>query len=715
MQPKTVSFGVLGLMLALPVLAQTPIPQPHAATERLTPPDAPRHPVELTHHGVTRIDPYYGLRERDNPEVIAYLEAENAYTEAALAPVKELEDSLFHEILGRIKQDDASVPYRKGDFFYYTRYEPGKEYPILARRRGTLDAPEEILLDVNELAKDHTFYQLGGTAVSDDGRLLAFAADTLGRRLYTVYVKNLETGQLLPETLYPTTGNVVWAADNQTLFYGRQDLETLRSYQILRHRLGTDPAADVLVYQEDDPEFYVRITRSKSDRYLLIAASQTTMDEVRYLDAADPEGAFRVLVPRRRGHEYGVDHAGDFFYIRTNAGGRAPNFKLVRAPAEAPEEANWEDVVPHRDDVFLEDFSVFKDFLAVQERADANVRLRVQPLEGEPRLIAFDEPAYAAMLGTNVAYDTPLLRFVYTSLTTPASTFDYDMRTGERTLLKQEPVLGDFSPEDYVTERLYATASDGTRIPISLVRRRDTPVDGTAPLLLYGYGSYGFSMTPSFSTPRLSLLDRGFIYAVAHVRGGQENGRRWYEEGKLLKKRNTFTDFIAAAEYLVAHRYAHPEKLFAMGRSAGGLLMGAVVNLRPDLFRGVVAGVPFVDVVTTMLDETIPLTTFEYDEWGNPNDSTYFHYMLSYSPYDNVQARAYPAMLVTAGLHDSQVQYWEPAKWVARLRDLKTDDNLLLLKTNMAAGHGGASGRFQRYREIATEYAFLIGLAEGRL
>ncbi len=708
METKTVLAGLIGLAVVVPALAQRTAPLP-------APPDAAQRPVVMTHHGVTRIDPYYWLRERDNPEVIAYLEAENAYTEAALAPVKGLEDSLFHEILGRIKQDDASVPYRKGDFYYYTRYEPGQEYPILARRRGTLDAPEEILLDVNELAEGHTFYQLGGTAVSDDGRLLAFAADTLGRRLYTVYVRDLETGRIFPEAIYPTTGNVVWAADNQTLFYGRQDLATLRSYQILRHRLGTDPAADVLVYQEDDPEFYVRITRSKSDRYLLIAASQTTMDEVRYLDAADPDGAFRVLVPRRRGHEYSVDHAGDFFYIRTNAGGRAPNFKLVRAPAKAPEEANWEDVVPHRDDVFLEDFSVFKDFLAVQERADANVRLRVQPLEGEPRLIAFDEPAYAAMLGTNVAYDTPLLRFVYTSLTTPASTFDYDMRTGERTLLKQEPVLGDFSPEDYVTERLYATASDGTRIPISLVRRRDTPVDGTAPLLLYGYGSYGFSMTPSFSIPRLSLLDPGFIYAIAHVRGGQENGRRWYEEGKLLKKRNTFTDFIAAAEYLVAHRYAHPEKLFAMGRSAGGLLMGAVVNLRPDLFRGVVAGVPFVDVVTTMLDETIPLTTFEYDEWGNPNDSTYFHYMLSYSPYDNVQARAYPAMLVTAGLHDSQVQYWEPAKWVARLRDLKTDDNLLLLKTNMAAGHGGASGRFQRYREIATEYAFLIGLAEGRL
>jgi oligopeptidase B len=667
----------------------------------------------MTNHGVTRQDPYYWLRERENPEVVAYLEAENAYTEAATAHLRGLEDRLFEEIVGRIQQDESSPPVFEDGYHYYTRFEEGKEYPVYARRRGSMEAPEEVLLDANERAEGHGYYAVGAFEVTEDGRLMAFAEDTVGRRIYTIRFKDLQTGEMLPDALYPAAPAMAWANDGRTLFFVRQDLETLREYQVLRHRLGGDPEAAEVAFQEDDTEFSVSIARSKSDRFLLVGSNQTLADEYRYLDADDPDGDFVVFRPRERGHEYGLQHAGDHWYVRTNEGG-ATNFRLVRAPTAAPEA--WEDLVPHRDDVLLERFDVFEGFVVTQEREGGLSRLRVRQKDGAlDHEVDFGEPAYAASLGATPEYATGVVRYTYSSMTTPQSAYDYDMADREAALVKRQPVLGDFDPARYVTERLWATAEDGTGVPISVVRRRETPVDGTAPLLLYGYGSYGSSSAAAFSIPRLSLLDRGFVYAIAHVRGGQEMGRRWYDDGKLLRKMNTFTDFIAAAEHLVMDGYADPERLYAQGGSAGGLLMGAVVNLRPELWDGVVANVPFVDVVTTMLDETIPLTTFEYDEWGNPADSTFFRYMLAYSPYDNVEAKGYPPLLVTTGLHDSQVQYWEPAKWVARLRDLKTDRNPLLLRTNMEAGHGGASGRFRRYREIAFEYAWLLdraGLAQ---
>lgn len=686
---------------ALPAGAQTPS----------DPPMAKKQPVDLTTHGITRSDPYYWLREREDPEVIAYLNAENAFTAEQMAHLQGLEGHLFEEMVGRIKQDDSSVPYRDNGYWYYTRYEEGQEYPIYARKKGSLDAEEQILLNVNELAEGHGFYQVMGLSVSEDGKMLAFGTDTVGRRIATLRFKNLETGEMLDEEIYPMTGNVVWANDNQTVFYGRQDLGTLRSYQILRHTLGTDPATDEVVFQEDDTEFRAFVTKAKSDRYLFIGAAQTLSTEWRYLDADDPDGTWQTFAPRERNHEYSIDHFGDHFYVHTNEGG-ATNFKLMRAPVAATDRANWETVIPHREDVLIEGFEIFRDFLVLDERARGLTQLRIRPWDGSgEHYIDFGEPTYTAYTSVNRDFDTDVLRYGYASLTTPTSTYDYNMKTREKTLLKRDEVRGGFSPEDYVTERVYATAPDGVQVPISLVYRKELQMDGSNPLLLYGYGSYGNSIDAGFSSVRLSLLDRGFVYAIAHIRGGQEMGRQWYDEGKLMKKMNTFTDFIAAGEYLAQSGYADPERLYAMGGSAGGLLMGAVINLRPDLFHGVVAAVPFVDVVTTMLDDSIPLTTFEYDEWGNPNDEEAFRYMLSYSPYDNVEAKEYPNMLVTTGLHDSQVQYWEPAKWVAKLRDVKTDGNRLLLKTNMEAGHGGASGRFQRFREIATEYAFLLDLA----
>ena len=681
--------------------------------DTLQPPKAKIEPKTLTIHGDTRVDNYYWLNQRDDPAVTDYLDAENAYTEAMMAHTEALQETLFEEIKGRIKQDDQSVPYREGGYFYYTRYEEGHEYPIYARRKGTLEAPEEILLDVNALAEGHEFYSVRGTNASPDHTLLAFAADTVGRRIYTIHVKDLTTGDLLDDAIPQVTGNLAWANDNRTVFYAKQDPQTLRSYQIWKHTLGTDTADDELVYEESDETYSTYVWTSTSKEYLLIGSFQTLASEFRVLDADDPDGTFEVIQPRERGHEYRVDHLGDHFYIRTNADG-ATNFKLMQAPVDAPGKAHWTDVIPHRDDVLLEDFQLFDDYLVVEERRGGLVQMRIRPWADPDaeHYLDFGEPAYLAYIGKNAEPNTDVLRFGYTSMTTPNSVYDYDMATREKTLRKRDEVLGDFDPDRYTTERLHATAEDGTQVPISLVYRTDLFTrDGTNPLLLYGYGSYGYSLDASFSASRLSLLDRGFVYAIAHVRGGEEMGRSWYEDGKLLQKKNTFTDFIACGEHLVAQQYADPERLFAMGGSAGGLLMGAVVNMRPDLFTGVVAAVPFVDVVTTMLDDRIPLTTSEYDEWGNPNDSTYYDYILSYSPYDNVTAQDYPHLLVTTGLHDSQVQYWEPAKWVAKLRTTKTDDHRLLLKTNMEAGHGGASGRYKRYKETAFEYAFLLDLA----
>lgn len=667
-------------------------------------------PVQLEKHGHVRSDPYYWLRERDNPLVTAYLEAENAYTEAVMAHTKPLQEHLFEEIKGRIKQTDETVPFRLDDYFYYTRFEEGKEYPIHARKRGSLSAPEEVMLDVNQLAIGHTFFSVGGRQVSYGQDILAFATDTVGRRVYTLRFKNLATGAMLPDEIPAVTGNMAWANDNRTLFYTKQDPTTLRWNQVYRHTLGAAPATDQLVFEEADETFSSFVSRTKSKAFIMIASFQTVSSEFRYLDATRPDGAFTVLQPRERDHEYEVEHLGDHFYVRTNLDG-ATNFRLMRTLVTQPGKAHWQEILPHRADVLLEGFEVFRDYLVLVERSRGLRQLRVRPWSGDgEHYLDFGEPAYLAAPAENPELDTPVLRYTYTSLTTPNSVYDYDMRTRERVVLKRDEVLGGFEQANYETKRLAARAEDGTEIPISIVYRKGIRQNGTNPLLLYGYGSYGLSMDAAFNAPLISLLDRGFVYAIAHVRGGQELGRPWYEDGKLLKKKNTFTDFIACAEHLVRAGYAAPDRLFAQGGSAGGLLVGAVVNLRPDLFAGIVAQVPFVDVLTTMLDESIPLTTGEYDEWGDPNNPEYYEYMLSYSPYDNVEAKAYPHLLVTTSLHDSQVQYWEPAKWVARLRGLKTDRNRLLLRTNMAAGHGGASGRYQRYRDTAFIYAFLLDL-----
>jgi oligopeptidase B len=682
------------------------------------PPVAPPRPVELVCHGVTRVDPYFWLNRRDDPQVLAHLQAENDWTDAVMAHTEELQETLFEEIRGRIQEDDASVPYLLNGFWYYTRYEAGREYPIYARRPGSLQAPEQVMLDVNELASGHGFYQVGGWDVSPGGGLLAYAADAVGRRIYTIHVKDLASGELLA-SIPGVTANLVWAGDDRTLFYARQDPGTLRADRIFRHTLGTDPADDVLVFEERDETFSTRVSRTKSRRYLLIGSHQTLSTEFRVLDARTPGGAFRVVIPRRRDHLYYPDHFGDHLYLRTNDGGE--NFRLVRIPLPAAGDAGaaphgdepvLEEVIPHRPDVLLSGFEIFRDHLVLSERREGLTRLRVRAWDGsDDHDLDFGEPVWTAAVGTNPEFDTRTLRYLYTSLTTPASVYDHDMVDRTRILRKRDTILGAFSPADYASERIHARAPDGAEVPVSLVYRVGTPRDGSAPLVLYGYGAYGSSTDPTFSPARLSLLDRGVVYAIAHVRGGQELGRRWYEDGRLQRKRNTFSDFIAVAERLVADGYTRPERMYAMGGSAGGLLVGAVLNIRPDLFHGAIAAVPFVDVVTTMLDETIPLTTFEYDEWGNPADPEAFRYMLSYSPYDNVEARDYPHLLVTTGFHDSQVQYWEPAKWVSKLRALRTDDRRLLLRTYMEAGHGGVSGRFRALRETAFHYAFLLDLA----
>jgi oligopeptidase B len=659
------------------------------------------------------MDEYYWLKERTDTAVIHYLEAENAWTEAVMGHTKAFQDSLFEEIKGRIFQNDQSVPFRLDGYWYYTRFEEGKEYPIYCRKQGTLQGREEVMLDVNALAQGHGFYQVAGVQVSSGNNLLAYAVDTVGRRRFTIRFKDLMTGRDLPDVISGVTSNVAWARDNRTLFYTRQDSTTLRWYRIYRHVLGTAAARDSLVYEEPDETFNTSVFRTKSRRFVVIASNHTLSSEYRFVEAAQPGGAFTVIQPRERHLEYSVEHFGDHWYIRTNLAAR--NFRLVRAPVTTPGKEHWEEVIPHRSDVLLEGFDIFKDYLVLAERERGLARLRVKPWAGPgEHYIGVSEPAYYTYTMQNPEFDTRILRYGYSSLITPSSTFDYDMASRGRTLLKRDSVLGGYDPTLYEVRRLYARAADGVEVPVSLVYRRDLRRAGPQPLLLYGYGSYGSSTEATFAAPRLSLLDRGFVFAIAHVRGGEEMGRWWYEDGKLLKKKNTFTDFIAAGEHLVAQGYTVPAMLYAQGGSAGGLLMGAVFNMRPDLFHGIVAQVPFVDVVTTMLDASIPLTTSEYDEWGNPNDSVYYHYMLSYSPYDNVGRRAYPHLLVTTGLHDSQVQYWEPAKWVARLRTSKTDDNRLLLKTNMEAGHGGASGRYQRYRETAFVYAFLIDLARQR-
>lgn len=678
---------------------------------KIKPPDVEKKPKELVAHGDTRIDNYYWLNNRENPEVISYLEAENEYTDKMLAHTEEFQDKLYNEMISRLKQDDESVPYKDNGYFYYSRYEEGKEYPYYCRKKGSLEAGEEIMLNVPEMAKGFDFYQVGGLSVSQDNKIAAYGVDTLSRRKYDIHFRNLETGKDYDEVINNTTGSVAWAADNKTCFYTVKDENTLRACKIYKHVLGTDPADDKLIFSEDDDTFVTTVYKTKSDEYLMIASFSTLSTEFRYLKADNPDGNFKVIEPREREHEYAVYHYGDDFYIKTNL--EAKNFKLVKTPVNKTGRENWKEVIPHRSDVLLEDVEIFKKYLVLEERIKGLSNLRIIKWDDKSEhYLNFGEETYTAYISTNMDFDTDLLRYGYTSLTTPNSTYDYNMSTKEKTLLKEQPVLGDFNKEDYEAERLYAKADDGTEVPISLVYKNGARKDGSAPLLLYAYGSYGYSMDPYFSSARLSLLNRGFIFAIAHIRGGQEMGRQWYEDGKLLKKKNTFTDYIDCAEYLLAENYTTKEKLFAMGGSAGGLLMGAVANMSPQLFKGIVAQVPFVDVITTMLDDSIPLTTGEYDEWGNPNEKEFYDYILTYSPYDNVKKQAYPNMLVTTGLHDSQVQYWEPAKWVAKLRDMKTDNNILLLKTNMEAGHGGASGRFKRYKETALEYAFILDQLE---
>lgn len=674
-------------------------------------PQAKKIPVKLEKHGDVRIDNYFWLRERENPEVVDYLTRENLYNEQMTAHTKDLQENLFQEMKGRIKEDDSSVPYKLNGYWYITRYEKGKDYPIYSRKKETLDAPEEILFDVNEMAKGYDYYRLGGLNVSPDNKLVAFAVDTVSRRKYTIQIKDLETGKILPVKIKTTTGGSTWANDNKTLYYARKDEETLRSDKIYKHILGTDPKGDQMVYFEEDETFHTYVYKSKSDKYLIIGSSSTLTTEYRFLDADHPEGEFKVVQPRIRGVEYSISHYDDDFYILTNKDG-ATNFKLMKTPVSATGEENWVDVIEHKEDVLLEDIDLFKEYLVVSERSEGLNKIRVMRWdEAESYFLPFDNETYTAYTGTNPDFDTNILRYTYNSLTTPTQVVDFNMKTREKDVKKEQEVLGGrFNKENYVSDRIWATAKDGTRIPMTLVHRKGLKKDGSNPVLQYAYGSYGSTIDPYFSTVRLSLLDRGFIFVLAHIRGGEYMGRQWYEEGKLLKKMNTFTDFVDCSQHLIDEKYTSPQHLYASGGSAGGLLMGVVANIAPHLYNGIIASVPFVDVVTTMLDETIPLTTGEYDEWGNPNFPEYYNYIKSYSPYDNVMAKDYPNMLVTTGLHDSQVQYWEPAKWVAKLRELKTDNNKLLFHTNMEAGHGGASGRFEALREVAEEYAFLLDL-----
>ncbi|MCL7985434.1 MAG: S9 family peptidase [marine benthic group bacterium] len=684
-----------------------------AETAAQEPPRPRANPVELENHGVTRIDEYYWLRNREDPAVIAHLEAENAWTRSKLAGTEELQERIYEEITGRIPQQDASAPVRLRGWWYQVRYEEEQEYPVHVRMKGSPDAPAELLLDGNVRAEGHDFYSasVGPRGVTDDGRYLAVAEDTVGRRMYTIRFRDLESGLWLPDEIPSTTSNFAWAADSRTLFYVKQDPETLRWDRVYRHRLGSDPAEDVLVFEESDETFSCWVGRSKSGRYLWIGSSQTLATEIRFLDAFQPDGEFRVILPRQRDHEYSVEHDGDAWLLRTNL--EAENFRLVRAPIDDPRPENWSEIIPGREEVLLEDFELVRDAIAVQERRDGLVKLRMLDRSGSlDHEIVLDDETYVAWLGTNLEPDSRVLRYGYSSLTTPTSQYDYDLDTRTRVLVKRTEVVGGYDSSHYASRRIRAPARDGEMVPVSIVYNRELGDDlSERPLLLYGYGSYGASMDAWFDATRLSLLDRGFVYAIAHIRGGEELGRRWYEEGKLLRKKNTFNDFIDSAEHLVSSGFAAPDRLFAMGGSAGGLLVGAVLNQRPELWKGAIAAVPFVDVVTTMLDPSIPLTTSEYDEWGNPEDPEYFEYMLSYSPYDNVKETEYPALLVTTGLHDSQVQYWEPAKWVARLRDRATGDEPILLHVNMDAGHGGKSGRFRRFRETALMYAFLLTVA----
>ncbi|KRD58283.1 protease 2 [Flavobacterium sp. Root935] len=668
-------------------------------------------PKTLKKHKESRIDNYFWLNDRENPEVIDYLNQENSYYENMTSHTQNLRDSLFEEMKARIKEDDSSVPYFYNGYFYITRFETGQDYPIFARKKGSLSAEEEILFNCNEMAKGHAYFKLGGLSISPDNKFASFGVDIVGRRIYTIQIKNLETGEILADKIESVTGASVWANDNNTIFYVRQDQVTLRADKVFKHKLNTVSENDVLVFDEVDDTFNVSISKEKSRKYIVIGSGSTLTTEYRILNSNNPDGEFTVFQPRVRGLEYSISHYEDSFYILTNKD-KATNFKLMKTPENKTGKKNWVDLIPHREDVLLEDIEIFKNYLVVEERSNGLNHIRIMPWNDEPDYyLPFGSETYNAYTTTNVDFDTDILRYSYQSLATPSSVIDFNMKTKTKEVLKEQEVLGGkFDKNNYIEERVWATARDGVKVPISMVYRKGLEKNGKNPLLLYAYGSYGITMDTYFSSTRLSLLDRGFIYAIAHIRGGEDLGRQWYEDGKLLKKKNTFTDFIDCSKFVIDQKYTSPEHLYAEGGSAGGLLMGVIVNEAPELYNGVIAQVPFVDVITTMLDDSIPLTTGEYDEWGNPNNKKYYDYMLSYSPYDNVKAQEYPNMYVSTGLHDSQVQYWEPAKWVAKLRDLKTNDKLLFLDTNMDAGHGGASGRFEALKDLAKEFSFLLDL-----
>lgn len=689
-------------------------------TEVVEAPIADKKDSAIVTHGHTRIDPYFWMRLTDEQKnakqpdaqtqkVLDYLNAENAYLEAKMKHTEPLQDKLYDEMVGRIKKDDASVPYFKNGYWYYTKYEKGKEYAIHCRKKESLEAAEEIILDVNKLAEGHSYYAAAGLQVSPDNKILAFSEDKVSRRIYTVRFKNLETGEFYEDKVPNASAGGAWANDSKTFFYTSKNEISLLSEKIGRHTLGDDVAKDEIVYFERDPSFYIGVYRSKSGKYIIIYNNSTISSDFHILDADNPMGDFEQFAVREPNHEYSIDHFEDKFYVKTNW--EAQNFRLMETPANSTGKSSWKEIIPHRADVMLEDVEVFKDFLVISERGNATTNINIinQKTKEEHR-IAFDENAYVAYVSTNPEFDSEYLRFGYSSMTTPSSTFDYNMNTKTKELKKQAEVVGGHNPEDYVTKRLFATARDGKKVPISIVYKKGFELNGKNPILLYAYGSYGSSMDPWFNSSRLSLLDRGFAWVIAHIRGGEEMGRAWYEDGKMFNKMNTFNDYIDCAKFLIDEKYTSAEHLYAMGGSAGGLLMGAVANMAPELFNGMIAAVPFVDVVSTMLDETIPLTTNEFDEWGNPKNKDSYDYMLAYSPYDQVKEQAYPNLLITTGLFDSQVQYWEPAKWIAKLRDKKTDNNLLMMHCDMEAGHGGASGRFKRYKETAMEYAFLLDL-----
>jgi len=714
--------GVLILLVFLTAcstqMKQTPAAVPAPAIPATPqPPVAAKKPYQVPSPHGSREDEYYWLRDdkRENPEMLAYLNAENEYADRMLAHIKPLETRLYNEIIGRLQQDDSTVPYLMNGYWYYRRFETGKEYPIFARRKGTTDAPEEILLNVNEMAQGHDFFDVGDMAVSPNSNLLAWAEDSVGRRQYVVKVMDLTTHRILPIALPNVENNIVWAGDNKTFLYVEKDPETLLGFRVRRHSIDsgnhTDVAADPLVWEQTDDSFYTQLYRTKDQKYLVIHTQSTVSTEAWFADAANATLEFKPFLARERDHEYQLEHANGRWIVRTNH--RAKNFRIVAVqPGDERNREKWQDVVAHRDDAFIDAFDVSKRFLTVEEHSGGLRKLRIRPWAGgKDVFVTADEPSYTMALDVNREFDSEQLRYTYTSLVTPKTTYDYDFATGQRVLLKREPVLGGYDPSHYATEFAWATARDGTKIPVTIVYRKTVARDGTAPLLQIGYGAYGSSYDPEFSYLPPSLLDRGFVVTIAHIRGGQEMGRNWYEDGKLLKKINSFTDFIDVTRWLAANKYHDPKKAFAIGRSAGGLLMGAIANMAPSDYAGIIIGVPFVDVITTMLDESIPLTSNEFDEWGNPKDRKFYDYMLTYSPYDQLGAHDYPAMFVHSGLWDSQVQYFEPTKYVARLRARRTGDSLVVLRTNMEAGHGGKSGRFERYREYAEQYAFILDQA----